>query len=333
VVVGSPYHGRDAAGTESLIGYFVNMLALRIEMLRVAGCSVDCACRVAINTAALSMRHASVPFQLMVHEVLPCLAHESSRNSVFQTTLAVGEHSEEARRVDSSNLTDTVPGQSASQAKFDVSLYLSQASCGQASGSLSFNTNLYMYSSVSRVATRLSVLVAVLVKAPAETNVLALPLMQANEAKWSLGRCSTTNAFLCTICVHDLVAIQSVHVPKAPSQEWLGVRMQYDELMVCVARAGSWLRTRGVLIDSMLALQLPRSMEQIVGVLGVLASGGAYLPLDPKWPFRRRLLIIRDSHSTTLVTHGEHAFLWRASVWEASFAFGHSHGYGDAAVG
>ena len=38
VVVGSPYDGRDAAGTEALIGYFVNMLALRVEVPRgVAG--------------------------------------------------------------------------------------------------------------------------------------------------------------------------------------------------------------------------------------------------------------------------------------------------------
>ena len=34
VLVGSPYHGRDAAGTEKLIGYFVNMLALRLETPR-----------------------------------------------------------------------------------------------------------------------------------------------------------------------------------------------------------------------------------------------------------------------------------------------------------
>ena len=34
VVVDTPYHGRDAAGTEGLLGYFVNVLALRIDAPR-----------------------------------------------------------------------------------------------------------------------------------------------------------------------------------------------------------------------------------------------------------------------------------------------------------
>ena len=63
VVVGSPYHGRDAAGTEGLIGYFVNMLALRLvgvpsrvsdEGLRAAiGCVAGAAAQPALRAHAL----------------------------------------------------------------------------------------------------------------------------------------------------------------------------------------------------------------------------------------------------------------------------------------
>ena len=85
VVVGSPYHGRDAAGTEALIGYFVNVLALRVEAPRGGTVSSLAAC--ARDAASGGMRHALLPFQAIVHELLPRRAHDASRNAVFQSCL------------------------------------------------------------------------------------------------------------------------------------------------------------------------------------------------------------------------------------------------------
>ena len=88
VVVGSPYHGRDAAGTEGLIGYFVNMLALRVEVGR--GCGVGSVVRGARDAASGGLRHGALPFQQLVHEELPRRLHDASRNAVFQAMLAWG---------------------------------------------------------------------------------------------------------------------------------------------------------------------------------------------------------------------------------------------------
>ena len=96
-MVGSPYHGRDAAGTESLIGYFVNMLALRVEARR--GGTASALLSSARVSASGALRHASVPFQSVVHDLLPRRAHDASRNAVFQAMVAWGADAGEVQLV------------------------------------------------------------------------------------------------------------------------------------------------------------------------------------------------------------------------------------------
>jgi non-ribosomal peptide synthetase component F len=86
VVIGSPYHGRDVDGTKGLIGYFVNVLPLRLRAPR--GSSVGDLLRCARTAALDGMRHAAVPFQRMVHELLPKRTYDASRNAVFQAMLS-----------------------------------------------------------------------------------------------------------------------------------------------------------------------------------------------------------------------------------------------------
>ena len=95
VVIGSPYHGRDMGGTDALVGYFVNMLALRIEMVEAVhedGCasSPSSVFSVAREAASGGMRSALVPFQSVVHELLPRRSHDASRNAVYQAMIAWG---------------------------------------------------------------------------------------------------------------------------------------------------------------------------------------------------------------------------------------------------
>ena len=83
--------------------------------------------------------------------------------------------------------------------------------------------------------------------------------------------------------------------------------MTYAELGACGEQVGAWLRSHGVLPDCVVALQLDRSLEQVVGIVGVLRSGGAYLPLDPQWPVSRRRFMVEDASCGHLVAQRVHA--------------------------
>ena len=64
------------------------------------------------------------------------------------------------------------------------------------------------------------------------------------------------------------------------------------------------LRALGVGPDVLVALFLERSLEMVVGMLGVLKAGGAYVPLDPIHPRKRLAYMLADAQPAVLVTHG-----------------------------
>ena len=141
----------------------------------------------------------------------------------------------------------------------------------------------------------------------AHSDVWALALMPPDEAErvlWTFN--DTAAAFPTDVCIHDLVAAQAARTPDAVALEWQGDAMTYGEMWAACGAVGCWLRSHGVCADSVVALQLDRSLEQVVGMLGTLVAGGAYLPLDPMWPVERRRFIMEDAACKQLVAQRVH---------------------------
>ena len=108
-----------------------------------------------------------------------------------------------------------------------------------------------------------------------------MPSDEVQRVLWRFN--DTAAAFPSEVCVHELVGAQAARTPDAVALEWRGATLTYSELQACAGRVAAWLMWHGVGAEVVVALQLERSMEQVVGVLGVLVSGGAYLPLDAAW--------------------------------------------------
>ena len=119
-----------------------------------------------------------------------------------------------------------------------------------------------------------------------------MPSDEASLVRWTFN--DTAAALSSNKCIHDLVAVQAAVTPAASALEWDNDTMTYAELIECASHLAVWLRRNGAAPDAVVALQLHRSLEQVVGVVGSLASGGAYLPLDAKWPLERRAFMIDD---------------------------------------
>ena len=310
VVIGSPYHGRDAAGTEVLIGYFVNILALRVEAPR--GGSVAALLRLTRDAASAGMRHAALPFQQIVHELLPRRTFEPSRSSVFQAMLAWQDLLALETGLKLGGAVEAQPMASVGElpsgvAKVELTLEAASTAEGSIEGSAEFNTDLYARESIERLAARLPVLAAALAEADTEADVWALALMPPDEAErvlWTFN--DTAAAFRTDLCIHDLVAAQAARTPDAVALEWQKGTIAYADMMESASRVAAWLDEHGTTPDSRVALQLHRSLEQVVGMISVLLSGGAYLPLDLEWPIERRRFIMEDANCNQLVAQSMH---------------------------
>ena len=85
-------------------------------------------------------------------------------------------------------------------------------------------------------------------------------------------------------CVHALIADQAERVPDRVAVVFEDLQLTYSELHHRAMRVAAALQAAGAGPGSLVAICLQRSLEMVVGVLGVLYSGAAYVPLDPSRP-------------------------------------------------
>src|SRR5208283_2692219 len=86
-----------------------------------------------------------------------------------------------------------------------------------------------------------------------------------------------------------------------------GARMSYGELERRANRLARLLRQRGVKRGDCVGLWLPRSMEVLVALLGIMKAGAAYVPLDPEFPAERVAFVLADCQARAVVTTGAFA--------------------------
>lgn len=80
-------------------------------------------------------------------------------------------------------------------------------------------------------------------------------------------------------------------------------RLTYRELDARAQRLAAALRRAGAARDGLVALCLERSCDLVVGILGILKAGSAYVPLDPSYPAERRHAIAAASGVTLVVAN------------------------------
>src|SRR5437867_4165440 len=103
--------------------------------------------------------------------------------------------------------------------------------------------------------------------------------------------------------VPQLVAAQAAARPGAVALAENGDVVTYRELNSRANRLAQYLRSLGAGPGTLVALCLERSSELVVGALGVLKSGAAYVPLDPNYPPDRLAFMLNDSQAPNLLTH------------------------------
>ncbi|MBV8203184.1 MAG: AMP-binding protein, partial [Acidobacteria bacterium] len=103
-------------------------------------------------------------------------------------------------------------------------------------------------------------------------------------------------------CLHQRFAAQARRRPDAVAVSWQDAAMSYGELARRSGRLARRLRRLGVGPEIVVALCLERQADLVTAVLGVLAAGGAYLPIDPAYPADRQALLLSDSGAQVLVS-------------------------------
>ncbi|HEX8177814.1 MAG TPA: amino acid adenylation domain-containing protein [Pyrinomonadaceae bacterium] len=154
---------------------------------------------------------------------------------------------------------------------------------------------------IKRMLTHFEILLGGMTANP-NSNLSDLPLLSKEEEHQLLYDWNSTFSDVPTLCIHQLFEAQAERTPDATALVYEEERLSYRELNERANRLGRYLREMGVGAEVLVGLMMERSVEMVVGVLGVMKAGGAYVPLDPSYPQERLSFMLEDSAVPILLT-------------------------------
>ncbi|MGQ0752218.1 MAG: amino acid adenylation domain-containing protein [Betaproteobacteria bacterium] len=136
----------------------------------------------------------------------------------------------------------------------------------------------------------------------AGTRLNELRLLARDEREQLLSKWNRSERHEPGACVHHRFERQAQLTPNAVAVTWENAQLTYDELNRRANRVAHRLRRLGVEPGELVGLRVERGIEMVVGILGILKSGAAYLPLDPAYPRARVEYMLEDSRASVVLT-------------------------------
>jgi amino acid adenylation domain-containing protein len=312
VLIGTPTSGRDNPAFRDVVGYFVNPIVLRSCYEGGVPFSSYFAATKQLIFDAFS--HRAYPFPLLVEQLRP--QRDASISPVFQTmfalqrdmpngnlplsSLSVGTGGVRYRigRLEMESLELASPG-----SQFDLTLMIAESSAGLLA-SWKFSTDLFLEATVRQMADQFNVLLDGVAANP-DLPLARYPLIteQAQSALLAQLTPPTKERARPAPLLVELFEAQVTGSPQATALAFKDSHLSYDELNRKANQFARYLKTLGVHTESRVGIFLERSMEMIVGLLGIWKSGGAYVPMDIRDPKERLASVVNRAGLDVLITH------------------------------
>jgi amino acid adenylation domain-containing protein len=194
-------------------------------------------------------------------------------------------------------------------AKLDLDLELDERPDGRIDGLLIFDADIIKAETARRMAGHFLTVLHALATGPTEL-VSALPLLTEQERHTALIEWNATEAeFPGEVCVHELVAARAKRDPHGVAAVFEGESLTYRDMDRRANAIAHRLSLIGARSGTVVGLHAERSLEMIVGLLAILKTGAAVLPLDPTYPLSRLTFMMEDCGAKILLTDNRVAAL------------------------
>ncbi|MBE7150062.1 amino acid adenylation domain-containing protein [Bacillus mycoides] len=295
ILVGIPIAGRNRKQLEGLIGLFVNTLVTRSLF------SEDLNFRELLHHTRQEMlqaySHQDLPFDRLVEELQ--LQRDLSRSPLFQVMFDMQNGPMPNMKL--SELTFEAEVLHTKTAKFDLSLSIKEDT-EKIIGVLEYNTDLFTIETIERMMNHYQNILTSIVD-NSDQKVSEIPLLTAGEERLFLSEVNeTTDNYLENKCIHEIFEKQVEKNPDAIAVVFEGENLTYQELNIKANHLAHYLQKQGVGSETLVGICVERSLEMIIGILAILKTGGAYVPIDSDYPVERIAFIMEDSQIAILLT-------------------------------
>jgi len=297
LIVGTPIAGRNRKELESLIGCFINTLALRTRLTD--SMTFQELLRQVRETALDAYAHQDLPFEKIVEEMHP--ERNLSHAPLVQLMFGLGRGQERQECAHVAGLTWSTVEIESITAKFDLTLEMFDIG-ERISGSFEYSTDLFDQATIKDMAVHFQTMLGSIVSNPSE-RISHLQLLSEAERGQLLREWNEIGTPVPVAHpFQQLFEKQAAQTPQATALEFARKGMSYDDLNRRANQLAHYLRASGVRPEMLVAILLERSAEMVVALIAVLKAGGAYLPLDPSYPRERLAFMLKDAKANVVLT-------------------------------
>jgi amino acid adenylation domain-containing protein len=294
IVVGSATDARRRPELESVMGYFVDTFAIRTRPT--AGMRFSDYLTQTRDSVLGGLAAADVPFDRVVLEVNP--KRDTSHHPIFQAFFSVRPPMPPFSEGWDLTQMDVTVGAS----KFVLHLELCERS-DRVEARFLYNTDIWDATTIKRMAAHWLVLLQSVGQNPESTlGAVALLTPEETAAVLGVGGWNDTARVFPQATLNSLFHDQVRRTPHAVAAVFGKERWTYEELNSRANVLASLLRDAGVTRGSIVAIALDRSLDLLAGLLAVLKTGAAYLPVDIQMPRERIVLCFEDAKPLAILT-------------------------------
>jgi amino acid adenylation domain-containing protein len=293
IILGAPTAGRTLPELEKIPGCFVNVLSLRVDA---AGDPTFQELLARVRETVLgALSNSDIPLTRLVETIRP--APDPSRNPFFQVAISVEPPIPTVDSGWSAAQSDIPTGAS----KLDLYIDVDERADGIV-GPVTYNPDVFDADMINRLIEHWRTLL----EGAAENPGLAiskLPLLTPSERRQTLVEWNRTRAdYPRSATIHQLFDAQCERTPEDMALRDANRCLTFRELRERSNQLGHYLHRLGARRGTRVAVCVERSINTVVGLLGILKTGAAYIPLDPSHPADRTQFMLEDAEATLLVT-------------------------------
>lgn len=305
LIIGTPVSGRRHTDLEHILGVFINILAFRNQVHD--SDSLYSFLKRVHQTSIKSLENQDYPYENLVNDL--GIAGDISRNPLFDVMFVYTDTPSIDVKLADLEIKE-LPIQ-ADTAQMDLMLHVNVTENDGIDLNFQYATDLFYESTIKRFINYFKNILGQVGTDLPISDIEVLDTIEADKIK------KFNKSKISFEVKENIVELFEKQVRQSSNQNALVYNnsiISYNELNERSNQLAAYLNEQGVEKGDMVGLIVNRSEDIIIGILGILKSGAAYLPIDSKLPFKRVQYMLESSKATKLLGHKEHLSAYESII-------------------